>query len=1304
MPSLYSGNSNTAVSGGNTVGLYGTGGNVYVLNNAQQVYQLLSNSGNVVFSLIQGNTLIAANVTFAEYSNANVAAYLAANPPVGNYGNANVAAYLPTDSTIIAIEGNITSLFSNASTQQAEIDAVESNITTLFYNDTVRQQQITVLQGNVATLESNASSQQALIVNNAANISTLQSCVSTMFSNASSQQAEIDAVEANVLILQGNVATLQSNTSSQQAEIDAVEANVLILQGNVTTLFSNASNQQALISNITSNVTTLQTNVATLQGQVYSNANVAGYLPTYTGNIAGQYGNFSANVSANYFTGNGSLLTGISVSSNVTLTGNVTGSGTTGNNINTTIANSGVVAGTYGSSTYVGRFTVSDDGRITSATDVAISGGGGSYGDANVAAYLPLNTANVSGDKFHGNLFASNGNVTGNNFVANYFIGDGSQLTNLPVQSGTYSNTNVANYLVANPQPGTYSNTNVASYLPTYTGNISGTLITAAQPNVTSVGTLTGVTINGVANIIDTTNATGINTGALIVAGGASFAKDVWIQGNLNVTNIYSINSNILEVDHPLVYLQASPTYPYNYDIGFYSHFTGGPSNIYQHTGLVRDYSSNTWLFFSNVANEPSGNVINTSTANIVYDAVRMGNLTSNIVTANSFVGEGYNISKVDKLAMYVHNADSVTITKGQPVYAYGAQGDLVSVKLANASQDATSARTLGLALENITNATAGWISTQGELYGVDTSAYTAGDTLYLGSTAGTLSNVKPKAPTHLVYIGVVARANAGNGLIYVKPQNGYELEEIHDVNITTPTSGQTIIYNATTDLWYNQTMDTGNVTEGANLYYTNARARAAISYSAGVAGYNSSTGVISIPDNTTQLTNGNSFITLGSLSGAGSVSYDNTTGVITGTYSNTNVANYLVANPQPGTYSNTNVAAYLPTYTGNIAGQYGNFTANVSGVYILGDGSLLTNLPVQSGTYGDSNVASYLTANPQPGTYSNTNVANYLVANPQPGTYSNTNVAAYLPTYTGNVTGQYANLTANVSATYFVGNGALLTGISSGGIANVYADPAPKLSASLDLNGQSLTTSASSNININTSGTGRVNLGANTVMIGQGVTNAAVTITSNGNNSVTISTNNSAAGGPGVALTGGTSGLLLLASGTTGSLYLTSNTILAGNLGAVTTTSYGAFNYTLTTNSGTNAGNIVLQQGTNANIVITPNGTGKSLIYRPVPVETLYSIGTTSGTITPNAMNGSVQTLTLNGNLTWNAFTSPVAGQSITMIIKQDATGNRTLTSTGIKWAGGSKTLSTAANSIDIATVYYDGTNYWGSLSTGFV
>jgi hypothetical protein len=96
-----------------------------------------------------------------------------------------------------------------------------------------------------------------------------------------------------------------------------------------------------------------------------------------------------------------------------------------------------------------------------------------------------------------------------------------------------------------------------------------------------------------------------------------------------------------------------------------------------------------------------------------------------------------------------------------------------------------------------------------------------------------------------------------------------------------------------------------------------------------------------------------------------------------------------------------------------------------------------------------------------------------------------------------------------------------------------------------------------------------------------------------------------------------------------------------------------------------------------------------------------IYGLGTTGGTIAPNVTNGNVQSITLNSALTINAFTSPVAGQSLTLIIN-GGTAYTAITST-MKFAGGIKTLTGTASCIDILSVYYDGTTYYASLNKGF-
>ena len=213
-----------------------------------------------------------------------------------------------------------------------------------------------------------------------------------------------------------------------------------------------------------------------------------------------------------------------------------------------------------------------------------------------------------------------------------------------------------------------------------------------------------------------------------------------------------------------------------------------------------------------------------------------------------------------EQMYAYVVNAEATTITAGQAVYLYQATGNKASVKLAYNTGDATSAKTLGLVVADIAAGATGFVITQGVVGKLNTSAFAEGTTLYLGATAGSLTATKPYAPNHLVYIGVVERANAGNGQIYVRPQNGYELDEIHDVQIISPANGQTIIYDASTSLWKNANITAGtgiSVTNGASsitIAATNAGTVTSVTATSPVASTGGATPVISMPAATTSV------------------------------------------------------------------------------------------------------------------------------------------------------------------------------------------------------------------------------------------------------------------------------------------------------------------------------------------------------------------------------------------------------------------------------------------------------------------
>lgn len=164
-------------------------------------------------------------------------------------------------------------------------------------------------------------------------------------------------------------------------------------------------------------------------------------------------------------------------------------------------------------------------------------------------------------------------------------------------------------------------------------------------------------------------------------------------------------------------------------------------------------------------------------------------------------------------LVAYVRNAEATTLNKGEVVYLFGATGNRASVKRASNVADSSSSKTIGLVAESIGANQNGFIITQGVLDGLSLgSPYAEGDSVYLDTTPGAFTRVKPTQPDHIVFIGVVERANAGNGQLYIRPQNGFELEELHDVLVTSVQNNQAILWNSAVTLWTNSTLTIGTI------------------------------------------------------------------------------------------------------------------------------------------------------------------------------------------------------------------------------------------------------------------------------------------------------------------------------------------------------------------------------------------------------------------------------------------------------------------------------------------------------------
>lgn len=156
-----------------------------------------------------------------------------------------------------------------------------------------------------------------------------------------------------------------------------------------------------------------------------------------------------------------------------------------------------------------------------------------------------------------------------------------------------------------------------------------------------------------------------------------------------------------------------------------------------------------------------------------------------------------------------------------------GAQGQRLAVVLAQGDNDPDSATTIGLVTETIANNQEGFITTGGNVNKINTTGaksyggtetWVDGDVLYLSPNhPGYLTKVKPQAPDHTIIIGWVVYAHANNGKIFVKVDNGYELDELHNVKITNPLLDDFLMYDTTLNVWKNKDM---HGTKGYIPYY----------------------------------------------------------------------------------------------------------------------------------------------------------------------------------------------------------------------------------------------------------------------------------------------------------------------------------------------------------------------------------------------------------------------------------------------------------------------------------------------------
>lgn len=172
-----------------------------------------------------------------------------------------------------------------------------------------------------------------------------------------------------------------------------------------------------------------------------------------------------------------------------------------------------------------------------------------------------------------------------------------------------------------------------------------------------------------------------------------------------------------------------------------------------------------------------------------------------------------------DRVELYAKCDQSGGVTAGQAVYISGANGANKLIRKAQANGESSSSKTIGIVSSSLALNAFGYVVTEGDLSGLSISAPGAAenDPIWLSpTTAGGLlfglAN-KPSAPNHMVFLGYVTRMTGSTITdIYVKVQNGFELEELHNVSAASPANGSVLFYRTASGLWESAVPAVGDI------------------------------------------------------------------------------------------------------------------------------------------------------------------------------------------------------------------------------------------------------------------------------------------------------------------------------------------------------------------------------------------------------------------------------------------------------------------------------------------------------------
>ena len=292
-------------------------------------------------------------------------------------------------------------------------------------------------------------------------------------------------------------------------------------------------------------------------------------------------------------------------------------------------------------------------------------------------------------------------------------------------------------------------------------------------------------------------------SGSISVPSGATINQgEFGLSGNAILSKIDG--SNKVTYQSPLTSGGAAVTATLNTSTGAWL-----TSGVYTDTSVALIYSINIkGIDYQNLNNA------------FIIETVSLGGTGSGTGDMLKSVYDVDNTGVVDNaeaIKIIGRNSTGATLRKGTIIYINGSTGNRPNFVKAQANSEATSAGTFGVIADDLSNNSDGYALCLGYLDNLDTRTtatypFTSdtlvdGDTIYLSpTTAGYITNVKPSAPNHLVYLGKVTRTSPTNGTIVYRVQNGYELDELHDVqdvSYSTPIDADSLlIKDNTNSLW----------------------------------------------------------------------------------------------------------------------------------------------------------------------------------------------------------------------------------------------------------------------------------------------------------------------------------------------------------------------------------------------------------------------------------------------------------------------------------------------------------------------